>query len=147
LPKVNRRIRFLEITGVMDTKRKIAYWLDIAHYDLVSAKAMLESKRFLYVGFLCHQVVEKGLKAYFWHTHKKEPPYSHNLLLLSEKSKFDERADEEHFSLFNELMPLNIQARYPEDRELLLKALTMRKCKELYRRTKKFYSWIKKLLR
>jgi len=131
----------------MDTKRKIAYWLDIAHYDLVSAKAMLESKRFLYVGFLCHQVVEKGLKAYFWHTHKKEPPYSHNLLLLSEKSKFDERADEEHFSLFNELMPLNIQARYPEDRELLLKALTMRKCKELYRRTKKFYSWIKKLLR
>ena len=129
----------------MDTKKKIEYWLDIAHYDLASAKAMLESERFLYVGFLCHQVVEKCLKAYFWHTQKKEPPYSHNLLLLSEESRFDERADEEHFLLFNELMPLNIQARYPEDRELLLKSLTVGKCKELYIKTKEFYTWIKKL--
>ncbi len=131
----------------MDINKKIEYWLDSAHYDLVSAKAMLESERFLYVGFLCHQVVEKCLKAYFWHTQRKEPPYSHNLLLLSEKSKFDERAGEEHFSLFNELMPLNIQARYPEDRELLLKALTQRKCEELLKKTKKFYLWIRKLLK
>lgn len=43
----------------MDTKNKIAYWLDVAHYDLVSAKAMLKARRFLYVGFLCHQVAEK----------------------------------------------------------------------------------------
>ena len=42
----------------MSIKDKIEYWLEIAQYDLVSAKAMLESKRFLYVGFLCHQVVE-----------------------------------------------------------------------------------------
>ena len=129
----------------MNTKEKIEYWLDIAHYDLASAKAMLESRRFLYVGFLCHQVAEKCLKAYFWRTRKKEPPYSHNLLLLSEGSKFDEIAKEEHFSLFNELMPLNIQARYPEDRELLLKALTADKCRELYIKTKRFYAWIKKL--
>ena len=33
----------------MGTKKKIEYWLDMAHYDLVSAKAMLEAKRFLYV--------------------------------------------------------------------------------------------------
>lgn len=129
----------------MDTKEKKEYWLDIAYYDLVSAKAMLESRRFLYVGFLCHQVAEKCLKAYFWHTRKKEPPYSHNLLLLSEESKFDELADEEYFSLFNELMPLNIQARYPEDRELLLKALTVEKCRELYIKTKELYAWIQKL--
>ena len=87
------------------------------------------------------------LKAYYWHTRKKEPPYSHNLLLLSEESKFDELADEEHFALFNELMPLNIQARYPEDKELLLKVLNARKCEELYKKTKKFYTWIKKLSR
>ncbi len=131
----------------MDTKKKIGYWLDTAHYDLVSAKTMLESKRFLYVGFLCHQVIEKCLKAYFWHTQKKEPPYSHNLLFLSEESKFDELSGQEHFSLFNELMPLNIQARYPEDRELLLKTLTTRKCEELYIKTKRFYTWIRKLLK
>ncbi len=38
----------------MNTKKKIDYWLDIADYDLASAKAMLESKRFLYVGILYH---------------------------------------------------------------------------------------------
>lgn len=129
----------------MDTKKKIEYWLQIGHYDLVSAKAMLETRRFLYVGFLCHQVVEKCLKAYYWHTQKKEPPYSHNLLLLSEESGFDDLAGEEHLLLFNELMPLNIQARYPEDRELLLKSLTADKCGDLYKKTKDFYKWIKRL--
>ncbi len=108
---------------------------------------MLESRRFLHVGFLCHQVVEKCLKAYYWHTRKKEPPYSHNLLLLSEESRFDDLADEERLALFNELMPLNIQARYPEDRELLLKALTADKCGDLYKKTKEFYKWIKRFLR
>lgn len=131
----------------MNTKEKIDYWLQIAHYDMVSAKAMLESKRFLYVGFLCHQVVEKCLKAYYWHTRKKKPPYSHNLLLLSEGSGLDKLADEDLLVLFNELMPLNIQARYPEDRELLLKALTAKKCGDLYKRTKEFYRWIKRLLK
>jgi len=131
----------------VDTKKKIEYWLQTGHYDLVSAKAMLESKRFLYVGFLCHQVMEKRLKAYYWHTQKKEPPYSHNLLLLSEESRFDDLTDEEHLLLFNQLMPLNIRARYPEDRELLLKSLTRSKCEELYKKTKRFYEWIKKLLK
>ena len=108
---------------------------------------MLEKKRFLYVGFLCHQTAEKSLKAYFWHNLKKEPPYTHNLLILSEKSGFEKVIDENYTLLLNELMPLNIQARYPEDKELLLKSLTGKKCAELYKRTKEFYSWIKKLLK
>jgi len=131
----------------MNTQKKIEYWMDTAHYDLVSAKAMLDKKRYLYVGFLCHQVVEKTLKAYFWHSQKKEPPYIHNLLVLSEKSGLEKKADESHFSLFNELMPLNIQARYPEDKQLLLKSLNSKKCAELYKSTKGFYTWTKKLLK
>jgi HEPN domain-containing protein len=67
--------------------------------------------------------------------------------LLSEESRFDDLADEEYFALFNELMPLNIQARYPEDRELLLKSLTRSKCEELYKKTKRFYAWTRKLLK
>lgn len=44
---------------------KIQYWIDIAEYDLETAKVMLEGKRFLYVGFMCHQVIEKVLKGYY----------------------------------------------------------------------------------
>ena len=129
----------------MDVRTKIKYWMDIAHYDLISAKAMLEAKRFLYVGFLCHQTVEKCLKAYFWHTRHSEPPYTHNLLILSEKSGFDANLSEEDVAFFNELMPLNIQARYPEDKDLLVKALNAKKCRALYLKTKDFFLWTKKL--
>ncbi len=44
---------------------KAAYWLDAAEYDLQTAKAMLETKRYLYVGFMCHQTIEKALKGVF----------------------------------------------------------------------------------
>lgn len=131
----------------MSGNKKVRYWVETADYDLVSAKAMLDKKRYLYVGFLCHQVAEKMLKAYFWRNQKKEPPYIHNLLVLSEKSGFDGKAKEEHLLLFNELMPLNIQARYPEDKELLLKSLDKKRCMELYKKTREFYTWIKKLLK
>ena len=30
------------------------YWLKIANYDLKTAEAMLKSKRYLYVGFMCN---------------------------------------------------------------------------------------------
>lgn len=129
----------------MDVRTKIKYWMDIAHYDLISSKAMLEAKRFLYVGFLCHQTVEKCLKAYYWHTHHSEPPYTHNLLLLSEKSGFDANLSDGDIAFFNELMPLNIQARYPEDKDLLIKALNAKKCQALYLKTKDFFLWTKKL--
>lgn len=132
---------------MIDTNIKKEYWLDVALYDLKSAKAMLRTKRFLYVGFLCHQVIEKCLKAYYWDNIEDDPPYTHNLLILSEKSGFDEKSREEYFLLFNELMPLNIQARYPEDKEALLKVLDYNKCKELYLKTKEFYQWIKMLLK
>jgi len=131
----------------MNINNKTEYWLDIAHYDLVSAKAMLESKRFLYVGFLCHQTVEKCLKAFFSQKQKNEPPYTHNLLVLLEKSGLTEHNCEKYIPLFNELMPLNIQARYPEDKSLLLKSLNLKKSQELYLRTKDFYLWTKKLLK
>ncbi|CAN2041829.1 HEPN domain-containing protein [Candidatus Magnetomoraceae bacterium gMMP-15] len=131
----------------MNMKNKIEYWLDVAFYDLETACAMLQTKRFLYVGFMCHQVVEKCLKAYYWHNVQNEPPYTHNLLILSEKSGFDKKATEDNFLLFNELMPLNIQARYPEDKEMLLKELNDEKCRQFYSKTESFYKWMKILLK
>jgi HEPN domain-containing protein len=91
--------------------------------------------------------VEKCLKACFWHRRKKQPPYTHNLLVLVEQAGLDLTGRDDFMTLFGELMPLNIQARYPEDKELLLKALTKKRCQELYQRTREFCLWIKKLLK
>jgi len=71
----------------MTTNEKVKYWIDIANYDLVTAQAMLTSKRYLYVGFMCHQAVEKILKAYFTKEKKETPPFIHNLKSLSNKSE------------------------------------------------------------
>lgn len=96
---------------------------------------------------MCHQVIEKSIKAYFWYVKKSEPPYSHNLLVLSEKSTLENLLSDEQRILLNELMPLNIQARYPNDRLALLKTLNYNKSRSILKRTNEFYKWIKKLLK
>jgi len=34
-------------------------WIDTANYDLKTAEAMLKSRRYIYVVFMCHLAVEK----------------------------------------------------------------------------------------
>lgn len=34
---------------------KVKYWAEISDYDLDTAEAMFQTKRWLYVGFMCHQ--------------------------------------------------------------------------------------------
>lgn len=43
----------------MLAKGKVTYWVEMSDYDFDTAHAMLETQRFLYVGFMCHQVIEK----------------------------------------------------------------------------------------
>jgi len=38
----------------MGNDEKVKYWIDISKYDLETAEVMLKSKKFLYVGFMCH---------------------------------------------------------------------------------------------
>jgi len=42
----------------MNQKEKIQYWIELSDYDLETAEAMLTSKRYLYVGFMCHQTID-----------------------------------------------------------------------------------------
>jgi HEPN domain-containing protein len=49
-----------------DTIEKVRYWLEMAEYDLETARVMLKGQRFLYVGFMCHQVIGKSLMASIW---------------------------------------------------------------------------------
>ncbi len=42
----------------MDIRTGKKYGLDIAHDDLIKAKAMLEAKRHLSVGVYCHHTAE-----------------------------------------------------------------------------------------
>ena len=43
-------------------KSMTEHWLNLAEYDLETARAMLQSERYLYVTFMCHLTLEKALK-------------------------------------------------------------------------------------
>jgi len=130
----------------MDIEEKINYWIDLAEYDLETAKAMLNSKRYLYVGFMCHQVIEKILKSYYWKILKEEPPYIHNLSVLSKKSNLFDTFTEEQKDFLDYLEPLNIRGRYPRDKNELLHFLTDDKSQDIISNTEDIFKWIHQLV-
>lgn len=130
----------------MIVNEKVKYWLDIAEYDLVTAEAMLKTKRYLYVAFMCHQVIEKTLKAYYVFLKNKIPPYIHNLSTLSKKSGLYEKLSEEQKDFIDFVDPLNIEARYPSYKNMLSKTMTKQKSKEILENTKELKIWIEKQL-
>ena len=125
---------------------KVTYWIEMSDYDFDTAKAMLETKRYLYVAFMCHQTIEKILKAY-WSKVLEEPPLKiHSLSRLAEKSGLDKDMSEEQTDFIDELEPLNIEARYPSYKERLMRSLSHIRCKELIEQTDKLRTWIKSKL-
>ena len=122
---------------------KIKYWLELSDYDIETASAMLITKRYLYVGFMCHQSVEKCIKAVMSAKNEDIPPKIHNLIRLAELSGlFDKMSDEQKQTLFV-LNPLNIESRYPSYKEMLFSQLTKEKCEEIIKSTGELLLWIK----
>ena len=73
---------------------KVKYWTELSDYDLDTADAMFRTGRWLYVGYMCHQVLEKIFKAY-WSSRKEEPaPYSHNLINLAQSCGLGQLLDD-----------------------------------------------------
>ena len=130
----------------MTTEEKITYWIDLADYDLETAKAMLEAKRFLYVGFMCHQVIEKLLKAY-WSKVLSEPPLKiHNLARLAAQTRLIEEMTEEQQHFIDLLAPMNIEARYPDYKSKLAETLSQKNCRSILNKTNALGLWIKEKL-
>lgn len=125
---------------------KVKYWLELSDYDFETAEAMLTSGRYLYVGFMCHQTIEKIIKSYFSLKSDEVPPFSHNLSYLAEKSGLDDILSEEFRHFINLLEPLNIEARYPTHKEELFKSLSKERCEEILVNTKKLQKWVKEKL-
>jgi len=107
---------------------------------------MLDGKRFLYVGFMCHQVIEKILKAYYTFRLEEVPPFIHNLTILAKKSDIYDDMSESQQEFIIYLEPLNIKARYPSYKDKLFKTLTEKKCEQILKKTGDLFQWVKKRL-
>ena len=124
---------------------KTRYWVEISDYDLETAEAMLRSKRYLYVGFMCHQTIEKIFKANFSAIKSETAPYSHSFYLAKQGGFYDSFTERQK-DFIDQIEPLNIEARYPSHKERLLKSLTEEKCSEILQMTKELQQWIKEKL-
>ena len=121
---------------------KVKYWSDLSEYDYDTALAMMQTGRYLYVGFMCHQTIEKILKAYF-NTLSNEPaPFTYGLTNLARKSHLYDSLPDEFKDFIDILEPLNIEARYPSHKERLMKSLTKERCQSIVENTKNLQSWI-----
>ena len=92
---------------------------------------------------MCHQVIEKTLKSYFVAAKGNNPPHTHNLSFLANKSGIYDSMKEEQKDLLDLLEPLNVEARYPTHKERLLRSLNETRCKGIVQKTEGLYEWIK----
>jgi len=130
----------------MTKEEIIQYWIELSDYDLETAEAVLQTKRYLYVGFMCHQVIEKIFKAVYSERKEDTPPRTHDLEYLALKSGFYETLSEEQQDFIGELNPLNIEARYPEYKKEIAKTLNSSKCAKLLEETTKLQKWTKETI-
>lgn len=121
-------------------------WLSLGEYDLATAQAMLDTKRFLYVGFMCQQAIEKTLKASFVKHHVSTPPYTHNLLRLVAELPWKAQIDAQMMETLEALNSYYIESRYTEDIKELAAVLTEGKAVEILSRTKELFEWIRSRL-
>lgn len=126
----------------MNQDERVKYWLDIVADDLDTAEYLYAGGRWLYTAFMCHQVIEKGLKAYWTATRDDDPPYIHSHLLLLKGCGLEEEVSKEVSDFLDMKIPMNIEARYPQYKKEMAAKLNKDICKYILEQTQRFHQWI-----
>jgi HEPN domain-containing protein len=128
----------------MEANEKYEYWLDIARYDLETAEAMLTSKRWLYVVFMCQQAVEKLAKGLYTIYIDDNIPYIHNIISVIERfeDKLPEPVSEEYRQLFDKLSAFYLNNRYPDFISKVSIQIKETEAKDILTGTKEAFAWL-----
>ncbi|MCD4785504.1 MAG: HEPN domain-containing protein [Candidatus Eremiobacteraeota bacterium] len=121
---------------------QIDYWIQISEYDFEVAKSLFEKGHYIYVGFMCHQVIEKILKAAYVKATETIPPRTHNLDKLITGSGNAGKISQEYLNFLDELTPLNIEARYPAHKDAIYKMIDKKKARTIIEKTESLKTWI-----
>jgi HEPN domain-containing protein len=126
-------------------EKDITYWLNLSEYDIKTADAMFNSRRYLYVLFTCQQAVEKLLKALVTKNTKSFPPKTHDLLRLAELSTIE--MDNTRREFLAKLAFYYIETRYPEELAKISKDINKKTALEYLNKTKTLLRWLKRKLK
>jgi len=129
----------------MTKKDKVKYWLKTADQDWKVANHLFEKKDYSYALFFGHLTIEKILKAVFTDRKDKTPPFSHNLVYLSEKAGLE--LNDENLELFEEVSDFNLEARYPDDKFSFYKKSTPEFTENKLKQIEELKKWLLQKLR
>jgi HEPN domain-containing protein len=119
----------------------VSHWVERAEYDLETARSMLDTGRYLYVGYMCQQAVEKVLKGIIAQQNKENLPI-HNLNRLAQVAGIENNLNAEQFNFLAELTPYCIEARYGDFRESLSEIINEQRAREVYAETLEIFQWL-----
>ena len=123
---------------------KFEYWLDIAQYDLMTAEAMLEAGRWLYVFFMCQQAIEKLVKGLYLLYIDDDIPKIHdiNFLITKFEDKLPFAVEESKRMLFAKLSAFYLNSRYPEYKERLSISIKKEDAYDILNNSKEAFAWL-----
>lgn len=126
----------------MAREERIQKWLDIVDEDLSVAEDLYKTKHWLYVAFMCHQAIEKTLKAYWCACREDEPPYIHDHKRLAEGCGLYTKMSDEQKDFFAVMRHMNIEARYQDYKDALANNLNQQRAADILETTKQMHTWI-----
>jgi len=128
-----------------DIKKTVEYWVEGATYDLETADALMQTKRYPYALFFGHLALEKILIALIVQETHKHAPYTHSLPLLASKLKIS--IPEEIKDKLAEFMEFHFESRYPEAERIFYKKCTEEFASQKMKEIKEVYQWLVKKLK
>ena len=126
----------------MANKERADKWLDIVAEDLSVAEDLYKTGHWLYVGFMCHQVIEKTLKAYWCVCRDDDPPYLHDHGRIAKGCGLYTKMSEEQKDFLEGIKDMNIDARYQEVKDAVASTLNRETTSMILETTKQLYAWI-----
>ncbi len=142
----------------MDRKEKYQHWEEIARYDLDTAKAMLQSGRYLYVAFMCQQAIEKIIKGLHVLYTGEEAPKTHNILhifnLIFNNNEYRDTLIDDNFTekikaykpFLADLVYYYIAERYPSYKNKISSIINPEKAKEVLLKSEEVFQWLQSLI-
>lgn len=130
----------------MSAEERVKYWTEVANEDLSLAEYIFNGGHWLYTAFMCHQAIEKTLKAYWVSKRDDEPPYTHSHLKLLNSCGLYDQLSEEQMRFLDIMVPMNIEARYPDYKRQVAKSLNEKAARHILEQTKQLTQWIRQRL-
>ena len=126
----------------MANKERADKWLVIVAEDLSVAELLFNNGHWLYTGFMCHQVIEKTLKAYWCVCRDDDPPYLHDHGRIAKGCGLYTKMSEEQKDFLEGIKDMNIDARYQEVKDAVASTLNRETTSMILETTKQLYAWI-----